>query len=169
MYNFLNKKVIETEQIFPQLQEEANNSKFPESYFPVFSMRERERVGVKFPKLQIEKFSEDSKRYFTFRGTLNLVAIDNNELSNVEKFTSLPNSNKLSITSSNYKVAIKLLEMRFGSTQVIINSHMETLYKLPLIENSGDIKNMREFHNIIEMNFRNLEAIQMEPESYGCY
>ena len=44
---------------------------------------------------------------------------------------------------------------------------METLYKLPLITNSGDIKNMREFHNIIEMNFRNLEAIQVEPESYG--
>ena len=58
--------------------------------------------------------------------------------------------------------------MKFGSTQVIIKSHMETLCKLPLITYSGNIKNMREFYDIIELDLRNLEAIQVEPESYWC-
>ena len=44
-YNFVQEKVILTEQFFTQLREEANNSKFLESRFPVSSTRERERKG----------------------------------------------------------------------------------------------------------------------------
>lgn len=43
---------------------------------------------------------------------------------------------------------------------------MEALYKLPLIRNKEDIKNMQEFHDKVEMNLRSLEAIRIEPESY---
>ena len=44
-YNFVQEKVILTEQFFTQLREEANNSKFLESRFRVSSLRERERKG----------------------------------------------------------------------------------------------------------------------------
>ena len=54
-------------------------------------MCEREGIRVKFPKLQIEKFSGEAKRYLAFRDAFNLNASDNNELSDVEKFTYLRN------------------------------------------------------------------------------
>ena len=52
--------------------------------------------------------------------------------------------------------------------QVIINSHMESLYKLPVIRNSEDVRSIRDFHDKIEMNLRSLEATGVDPESYGC-
>ena len=45
---------------------------------------------------------------------------------------------------------------------------MESVYKLPLIRNSEDIKNMREFYDKMEISFRTLEAIGVEQKSYGC-
>ena len=43
--------VIETEQFFTQLKEEPNKSKFPATYFPVFSMRERQKMGEQLRNL----------------------------------------------------------------------------------------------------------------------
>ena len=51
---------------------------------------------------------------------------------------------------------------------MIINSHMEFLYKLPVIRSSEDVRSIRDFHDKIEMNFRSLEAIGFEPESFDC-
>ena len=98
-------------------------------------------------------------------------------MTDVEKFTYLRSyltgdalrlQAGLALTSSNYRVALELLERRFGTKQVIINSHMEFLYKLPVIRSSEDVRSIRDFHDKIEMNLRSLEAIGVEPESYGC-
>ena len=71
-----------------------------------------------------------------------LVANENNDLTDVEKFTYLIShltgyglrlQAGLALTSGSYRVALELLERRFGIKQVIIDSHMESLYKLPLI------------------------------------
>ena len=45
---------------------------------------------------------------------------------------------------------------------------MESHYKLPVIRGSEDVRSIRDFHDKIEMNLRSLEAIGVEPESYGC-
>lgn len=92
----------------------------------------------------------------TFRDAFNLVANDNNELSHVKKFVYLRIylteyvlrlQAQLTLRGNNYKMELRLLEKRFGSTQVIINSPMEALCKLPLIRNSENIKNMRKFYD----------------------
>ena len=44
---------------------------------------------------------------------------------------------------------------------------MEARYKLPLITNSEDIKNMQQFCDKMEMNLRTLEAIGVGAESCG--
>ena len=44
---------------------------------------------------------------------------------------------------------------------------MESLYKLPVIRSSEDVRSIRDFHDKIEMNLQSLEAIEVEPESYG--
>ena len=92
----------------------------------------------------------------TFRDAFNLVANDNNELSHVKKFVYLRIylteyvlrlQAQLTLRGNNYKMELRLLEKRFGSTQVIINSHMEALCKLPLIRNSENINNMHKFYD----------------------
>ena len=47
---------------------------------------------------------------------------------------------ELELTSGNYRVALELLEKRFGTKQVTINSHIECLYKLWVIRSSEDVR-----------------------------
>ena len=81
-------------------------------------MHERERLRVKLPKLRIEKFSGDPKRCCALRDAFDLTENDNNELSDVEKFTYLWNylagdvltlQTGLALTGSNYKVELNLI------------------------------------------------------------
>ena len=51
---------------------------------------------------------------------------------------------------------------------MIINSHIESFYKLPVIRSSEDNSSIRDFHDKIEMNLRSLKTIRVEPESYNC-
>ena len=144
---------------------------------PIPIIRERDKVRVKLPKLKIEKFSGDPKQYRTFRDAFDLVANENNDLTDVEKLTYLRSyltgdalrlQAGLAVTRSNYRVALELLERRFGTKEVIIKSHMESLYKLSVIRSSEDLKSIRYFPDKFEINLRSLEAIGIEPESYGC-
>ena len=157
------KKGIEIEQFFVRLKDEENINRMPALEQSIPIIRERDRVRVKLPKLKIEKFSRNPKQCRAFRDAFDIVANENNDLTDVGKFTYLRSyltgdavrlQARLAITSSNYGVGLELLERRFGTKQVIINSHMESLYKLPVIRSSEDV--------------RSLEAIGVEPESYGC-
>ena len=175
--NFVRKKGIEIEQFLSRIKDEENRNRMPALEQPIPIIRERDKVRVKLPKLQIEKFSGDPKQYCAFRDVFDLVTNENNDLTDVEKFTYLRSyltgdalrlQVGLALIISNYRVALELLERRFGTKQVIINSHMESLYKLPVIRSSEDVRSTRDFHDKIEMNLQSVEAIGVEPESYGC-
>lgn len=58
----------------------------------------------------------------------------------------------LVIARDNCRVGLGLLERRFENRQVIINSHMEFLYKLPVFKSSEDVKNIRIFYDKMEKN-----------------
>ena len=105
-----------------------------------------------------------------------LVANENNGLTDVEKFPylrcyltgdALRLQAWLALTTVNYRVALELLERRLGTNQVIINSHIESLYKLLVIRGSEDVRSIRDFHDKIEMNLPSLEAIGVGSESYA--
>ena len=171
--NFVRKEGTEIEQFFARIKDD----RMPALKQPILIIRERDKVRVKLLKLQIEKFSGHPKQYRAFRDAFDLVVNENNDVTDVWIFTylrsylaggALRSQVGLALTSSNYRVALKLLEKRFGTKQVIINSHMESLYKLPVIRSSEDVRSIRDFHDKIEMNLRSLEAIGVEPESYGC-
>ena len=175
--NLMRKKMIEIEPFFAKIKDEENRSRIPALEQSIPITREIDKVRVKLPKLQIEKFSGDPKQYCAFRDAFDLAVNENNDLTDVEKFTYLRSyltgdalrlQSGLALTSGNYKVALELLERRFGTKQVIINSHMESLYKLPIFRSSEDVRSIRGFNDKIEMNLQCLEAIGIEPESYGC-
>ena len=143
---------------------------------PIPTIAERDKVRVKLPKLQIEKFSGVPKQYRAFRDVFDLVANENNGLTDVEKFPylrcyltgdALRLQAWLALTTVNYRVALELLERRLGTNQVIINSHIESLYKLLVIRGSEDVRSIRDFHDKIEMNLPSLEAIGVGSESYA--
>ena len=72
---------------------------------------------------------------------------------------------RLSLTEENYRKATELLKERFGKTQNLTNTYMESLSKIHAP--SSDTKNLREFYNICETNIRGLETLGIMTESYG--
>ena len=127
------------------------------------------------PPLQKVKFDGVSKHYWAFKlNAFNLVANENNDLIDVEQFTYLRifltghAFRLLALTINNFRVALELSERRYGSKHVIISSHMDSLYKLPVIRSSQEVKGIREFHNKKEINFRWLEAIWVNSDCNDC-
>ena len=87
--DFARKKGIGIEQFFAGIKDEENRIRMPTLEQSIPIIRERDKVRVKLPKLQIEKFSGDPKQYCTFRVSFDLVATENNDLTDIEKFTYL--------------------------------------------------------------------------------
>ena len=87
--NFVRKKGIEIEQLFARIKDEEKRNRMPALEQSVPIIRERDKVRVKLPKLQIEKFSGDPKQYRAFRDAFDLVANESNDLTDVDKFTYL--------------------------------------------------------------------------------
>ena len=87
--NFVRKKGIEIEQLFARIKDEENRNRMPALEQSVPIIRERDKVRVTLPKLQIEKFSGDPKQYRAFRDAFDLVANESNDLTDVDKFTYL--------------------------------------------------------------------------------
>ena len=123
--NFVRKKGIEIEQLFARIKDEENRNRMPALEQSVPIIRERDKVRVKLPKLQIEKFSGDPKQYRAFRDAFDLVANESDDLTDVEKFTYLKRyltgdllrlQARLALRSDNYRVALELLERRFNQT-----------------------------------------------------
>ena len=167
--NLVKKKIIEVEQFCKKREKKVEEKS---AQIAAERLTETKKIKVRLPKLDIEKFSGDPKKYRAFRD-----AERNDDLTDVEKFTYLLSyitgealrlQNGLALTNENYKVALDLLERRFGSKQVIISSHMESLYKLSAVKSNEATKSLREFYDTVETNLGSLEAISVEPESYGC-
>ena len=73
----------------------------------------------------------------------------------------------LSLTNDNYNEALNLLKNRFGNNQVIISAHMNTLVKLPSVNNE-DVKALRKFYDDVESRVRSLSTLGIEMENYGA-
>ena len=65
--NFARKKVIEIEQFFARIKDEENRDRMPALEQPIPIIGERDKVRVKLPELQAEKFSGDSKQHRAFK------------------------------------------------------------------------------------------------------
>ena len=70
-----------------------------------------------------------------------------------------------SLTSKNYIEARKLLEERFGNTQVIISDHMNVLLKLSKL-NNVNVAKLTSFYNAIESNIQSLMTMGLNPSHY---
>ena len=133
-------------------------------------------VRAKLPKIKIAKFAGDPKSWQSFWDSFQAAVHSNTAIHDVDKFNylkgllegpALAAITGLSLTDSNYKVAVDILEERFGNKQLVISSHMEALLQLPAATSVNDIKKIRAIYDRVEANVRGLESIGIAPDTFG--
>ena len=67
----------------------------------------------------------------------------------------------LSLTDSNYKVAIEILEQWFGNKQLVVSSHMEALLQLLAATSVTDIKGIRAIYDRVQGVWSQLGLLQI--------
>ena len=132
------------------------------------------RMHINLPKINIKSFGGDPLEWLTFWDSFSAAIDKNLELSDVEKMNDLNGMLKgeaaraisgLPLTEENYRKATELLKERFGKTQNLTNSYMESLAKIHAP--SSDTKNLRKFDDLCEANIRGSETLGVMTESYG--
>ena len=112
----------------------------PESSVPIEIRKDvRRNDGVKLPKIVLRKFSGDPLDWKSFQETFEAAVHNNDNISNIEKFTylrtyldnsALQATERFPLTNENYTAAWQLLDERYGNEQLIIYCHMNNLIKL---------------------------------------
>ena len=69
----------------------------------------------------------------------------------------------------NYKEAIEILTDRFGNKQLIISSHMESLFKLQTVNAMPSVKGIRAVLDNLEIQVRGLQSLtRIDSAQYGA-
>ena len=131
---------------------------------------------VKLPALKIHAFDGKPENWQTFYENFQC-AVDNNEdLNAVQKMTYLRNLLQgqalstitgLSLTNSNYNVALNLLKERYDNKQLLISYHMKSLLSLERVTNLKNIDSLRRVYDNLEIQIRSLENLGIDSSMYG--
>ena len=123
----------------------------------VLSPTSHQNHSIKFPQIDIEKFSGDVTEWQTFFDSFEVAVHSNNKLFSIEKMNYfliyltgevLKTVQGLELSETNYSAAIEMLQERYRDKQVLISTH-----KLLNLSNSGnlnDLKYLRQLYNDID-------------------
>ena len=134
-------------------------------------------ISVKLPKLEIKKFSGNPSHWRSFWDSFQAAVGKHSHIEDVEKFNFLKGLlegkaamaiSGLELSNENYKEAVSLLSDRFGSKQVVITHHMDTLLQIVPVKIGTDVKQLRAIYDKIEVNVRGLQSLGIKPDQYGC-
>ena len=132
---------------------------------------------VELPKLKIEKFGGNPSQWRGFWDSFQASVGKNEGFENVQKFIYLKSLlegkaataiSGLELSNENYAEAVALLSDRFGSRQVVITHHMESLLQLVPVKTGTEVKQLRAVYDKIEVNVRGLQSLGIKPDQYGC-
>ena len=73
----------------------------------------------------------------------------------------------LTLTTKNYDEAVKILEERFGNTQILISVFMQQFVSLPKIKSANDTSGLRKLFDKVENSVRKSKTLSVEPDTYG--
>ena len=133
-------------------------------------------MKVKLPKLELKPFEGEIIKWKPFWDQFNTSSHSDNLISKIEKFSYLKTFlnesassciSGLTLTAENYDKAVKILEERFGNTQILISFFMQQFVPLPKIKSANDISGLRKLFDRVENSVRNLKTLSVEPETYG--
>lgn len=132
-------------------------------------------LHTRLPKLTLPKFNGDVLQWQNFWECFTTSIHCNSNLSTGQKFTYLKSLledeaartiSGFAITHENYQAAVDLLVERYGQSQKIIHTHMQSLLKLPAPTN--DAHSLKFFYDKMETLVRGLESLGQHQESYGA-
>jgi hypothetical protein len=130
----------------------------------------------KLPELTLHKFNGDVTKWVTFWDTYDSAVHQNDDLSDIDKFTYLKSLVELSakeaisgltLTSANYTEAISVLQKRFENKQRIISKHMDALLNVETVSSAQNIAALRRLFDSVESHVRGLKALGVTSESYS--
>jgi len=130
----------------------------------------------RLPKFELPIFKGDPLSWQGFWDQFSTSIHDNDEITDIDRFNylkrylggqALETISGLSLSSANYKEAIKILTERFGNPQVLISAHMDCLIRMSKVVHKNDIIPLRKLYNKIENCVRNLSALKLDASSYG--
>ena len=133
---------------------------------------------TKLPKLSLPQFNGDPTKWLPFLDSFSSAIDENDDLCDVDKFQYLRSLLEgpavsviagLSLTNSNYKQAVALLQDRYGNKEVIISKQIENLLQLPMVSDDDDLKRLCQLYNKTESTIRSLNGIGIAQETYGAF
>ena len=131
---------------------------------------------VKLPKLTIQPFKGDLTTWITFWDSYKAAIHENSSLSDIDKFNYLCSLLQgpaldavcgLTLTATNYKEAVSVLERRFGNKQQIISKHMDILLNVEPVTSSYNLRGLRQLYDTVESHVRGLQSLGVSSDSYG--
>ncbi|GBM72363.1 hypothetical protein AVEN_178040-1 [Araneus ventricosus] len=152
-------------------KEKTSNKKLDES-------RMKPQNSVKLPKLVLEKYSGDPKKFTEFWNSYESTIDKNESLNKVEKFVYLKTlligaANNvvasLELNEKNYDECIKTLKERFGKKDIIVSQFMNKLLNLESVKSASNVKALRRLYDEIEIAVRNLETQGVTKGSFGQF
>ena len=136
--------------------------------------------NVRFPKLELPKFSGDIIEWQSFWDRF-VALVDENDMPNISKFCYLQSLLEgeaksviqgLSQTSDNYPVACKMLKARFGRSERIIFAHIQALLNISLpvkTSNSKYVSSLWKLQVDLLTHVRSLETLGVSGDQYGVF
>lgn len=125
--------------------------------------------NARLPKLEIPSFHGDILQWQSFYDQF-VAAVHNQNISPVTKFSYLRSClrgealaciNGLSLTESNYVLALDVLQKRFGRKEKIIFTHIQSLLNLKVDDNLWSL------YDTLQIHIRQLESLGVDGGSYG--
>ena len=129
-------------------------------------------AGIKLPKLDLPCFTEDVLKFMTYWDQFKCAVYENQELSEVQKFTYLRSTLKESalhaiegfeVTVANYEHAVAAILHRFGRKRIIVASLVKSIIKLEMKE-KANAASLRDLHDTLKNRIRALEGLGFKPE-----
>ena len=132
---------------------------------------------VKLRTLTIRPFNGELTAWTTFWDSYKAAVHDNPALSDIAKFnylrsllecTALDAIAGLTLTATNYREAVSILEKRFGNKQQIMAKHMDAVLNVEAVTSPSHLKGLRHLHDLVESHVRSLKSLGVPSGSYGC-
>lgn len=129
--------------------------------------------AARLPKPQLRHYNGELTKWTSFWQSFEAAVDRNPDLSEVEKFNSLPSLLEgvareaiagLSLNEANYKEAVK---KRLGGTQQIVSNHMEALLQVEAVSSSENVRALRRMFDNISSHIRRLASLDVQEETYG--
>ena len=130
----------------------------------------------RLPKFELPIFKGDPLVWQGFWDQFKTSIDENDDITDIDRFnylkrylagSALETVSGLSLNSTNYKEAIRILKERYGNPQVLISAHMDRLIGMNKVSRKEDIQALRKLYNSVENCTRNLSALDLDVSSYG--